>query len=95
MNKQEYNSLTDIIEKSKKKKGSNELFAETYCDGKVIINDPSFNKDEERKASEKPETTKDKLNRQIWSYLIQDKLGDTMENILFEKNEPFSEKTVI
>ena len=32
---------------------------------------------------------------QTWSFMIQDELGNTMENRLFEKNEPFSEKSVL
>ena len=37
----------------------------------------------------------EQLEDSVWSFIIQEKLGDTMENYLFEKDEPFSEKTVL
>lgn len=56
-----------------------------------MILDPSLVDGKKKKYNSMDE----RLEDSIWSYLIQEKLGDTMENYLFEKDEPFSEKTVL
>lgn len=61
----------------------NPHFAGVHCRGKVIINDKKFYKD----------TTKE-TETKTWSYQVQNKLGETMENYLFAREQPFSEKTV-
>ena len=43
------------------------MFAETHDEGKVIINDSSFNKKNNTKRSKQE---KDTIKSQIWSYLI-------------------------
>lgn len=91
MNDREYAALTDVIERAKKVYGTNEMFAETYCKGKALILDESL-VDGKKKAYKNID---EQLEDSVWSYIIQEKLGDTMENFLFEKDEPFSEKTVL
>lgn len=92
MNDREHKSLKDVIRYSKKAKDTNPFFAGTHTKGKVIIND-SVVYENEKKAPAKDDAQK--LENQVWSYIVQDKLGDTMENYLFDRNEPFTEKTVL
>lgn len=91
MNDREYAALTDVIDRTKKVYGQNDLFAETYCKGKALILDPSLVDGKKKKYN----SIDEQLEDSVWSYIIQEKLGDTMENYLFEKDEPFSEKTVL
>ena len=93
MNDREFDALTDIIRYTKTTFGCNELFAETYTKGKVLINDKSLTDTKNKPKSFESEEAE--VEDQIWSYIVQDKLGDTLENYLFEKDEPFSEKTVL
>jgi hypothetical protein len=68
MNDHEYKSLSEIIKKNKEKNGDNQLYAETYCKGKVIINDKSFYKEEKKSSNEK--NAEENIKSKIWSYLI-------------------------
>ena len=70
MNHHEYNSIREIIEQCNKSKGENTLFAETHCEGKVIINDPSFYKGDKTKPNQQDLNSDDQIRSQIWSYLI-------------------------
>jgi serine/threonine protein kinase len=93
MNDREFDALTDIIRYTKTTFGCNDLFAETYTKGKVLINDKSLTDTKNKPKSFEIEEAE--VEDQIWSYIVQEKLGDTLENYLFEKDEPFSEKTVL
>jgi len=42
MNDREFAALTDVINRTKKVYGTNEMFAETYCKGKALILDSSL-----------------------------------------------------
>jgi len=63
-----------------------------YAKGKVFVNDIVFftKKDDIKNGDIDAE-----LENQIWSYMVQEKLGDTLESVLFERNAPFTEKTVL
>jgi len=54
---------------------------------------------DKQKAAKKPQTDEEKMEakieQKVWSYIIQDKLGRTLEDYLFERNEAFSEKTTL
>jgi len=43
----------------------------------------------------KGQSGEEQLEGHMWSYIVQEKLGDTLENYLFKKDEPFSEKTTL
>ena len=92
MNKQEYKALKDIVNKTKKKIGENPYYSSVHCMGKVLIFDQQFYPDQD--ISEE-NTTDEQIQGMVWSFQVQNKLGDTMEKFLFDKNEPFSEKTVL
>lgn len=36
-----------------------------------------------------------KLHDQVWSYFVQQKFGKTLEDYLYTRNHPFTEKTTI
>lgn len=91
MNDREFDALNEIISQTKANFGQNELFAETYTKGKVLILDNSLAKSKKKKGK----TEEEEIESHIWSYIVQEKLGDTLENYLFQKDEPFSEKTVL
>lgn len=93
MNDREFDALTDIIRYTKSVFGCNELFAETYTKGKVLICDNSLTDNKGKPKNYESEEAE--VEDQIWSYIVQEKLGDTLEHYLFEKDEPFSEKTVL
>lgn len=93
MNDREFDALTDIIRYTKGVFGCNDLFAETFAKGKVLINDKSLTDTKNKQKTYENEEAE--VEDQIWSYIVQEKLGDTLENYLFEKDEPFSEKTVL
>ena len=98
MNTREFNALNAIIEYTKKQyNGKNEFFANTQSSGQVLVLDKALYSPSKRMAIKKQKKSDPiaMFKSQTWSYLIQDELGNTMENHLFEKNEPFSEKTVL
>ena len=68
MSKHEFKTLQQLTSKCKEIKGSNSYYAETYCDGQAIINDPVFYIDDEKYMLEKD--VNQKLNSQMWSYII-------------------------
>jgi casein kinase 1 len=35
------------------------------------------------------------LHDQVWSYFVQEKFGKTLEDYLYTRNQPFTEKTTI
>lgn len=100
MNDREYNALSAIIEYTRKHcNGRNDYYANLYGSGQVMVLDKSLYSQAKRMAIKKQKmndhTQQQMFRSQTWSYMIQDELGNTMENHLFEKNEPFSEKTVL
>ena len=91
MNDREYESLRAVIDASSKTHSESLYFPETYCTGKVLIADEAICSPNE--AAE--DDIEAQVDSQVWSYIVQEKLGDTMEKFLFTRNEPFSEKTVL
>lgn len=100
MNDQEYEALIKVNEYATMHNQS-QFFAKTYTKGKCFIRDHALktSEAEKLKAAKKPETDEEKMvaryERKVWSYIIQDKLGRTLEDYLFERNEAFTEKTTL
>ena len=92
MNDREFKSLIEINDFAQSTQEGSTFFAETYCKGKILIQDPTLKPTTQGKKVLAKEST---IESQIWSYIVQEKLGKTMEHYLFERNEPFSEKTVL
>jgi len=92
MNELEYRAMKEIVHFTKKQRGENPFFSSVHCMGKVIIFDNKFyTKHDQNKYTNADQ----KIESMIWSFQVQDKLGDTMEKYLFDKNEPFTEKSVL
>ena len=91
MNDREYESLRAVINQTVKTHSENLFFADTYCRGKAFIADESISAGAEDNTND----IEAQVDSQVWSYIVQEKLGNTMEKSLFARNEPFSEKTVL
>jgi serine/threonine protein kinase len=99
MNDQEFEALIKVNEFAAKN-NFKDSFSNTYTKGKCFIRDPTLAKEAEKSKSSKKAMTDEekmvaKLETQVWSYIIQDKLGKTLEDYLFERNEAFTEKTTL
>ena len=99
MNDQEFEALIKVNEFAAKN-NFKESFSNTFVKGKCFIQDPALPGEAEKSKSSKKELNDEekmiaKLESQVWSYIIQEKLGRTLEDYLFERNEAFSEKTTL
>ena len=100
MNDIEFDALTKVYKNAKLQK-TEDMFANTYNKGKLLVTDKGLPIDQEMvKQLQKLdvtliETQVKQLETQVWSYIVQDKLGKTLEDYLFERAEAFTEKTVL
>jgi len=99
MNDVEYDALIKVNDFAAKN-NQKDLFSRTYTKGKCFITDRALvSTESDKKSSKVPENDEEKmvakLEKKVWSYIIQDKLGKTLEDYLFERNEAFTEKTTL
>ena len=64
-------------------------FVETYCKGKVLILDRQLRNVKHFSNLGEEEMMK-AFDDQVWSYLVQEQLGDTLEAHLFARDEAFT-----
>lgn len=101
MNDQEYDILKDIQEKAEKNDSiDSDNIVKVFTKGKLLIKDPSLERAMERKRNPYQQGPEDnsvygKLHDQVWSYFVQEKFGKTLEDYLYTRNQPFTEKTTI
>lgn len=89
MNDAEFNALEEIGQRAR---SSGADFVETFAKGKALILDRELRNvkhfsqlgDEEMMAA---------FDDQVWSYVIQEQLGETLESHLFARDEAFSPST--
>ena len=89
MNDAEFKALEEIGQRAR---SSGADFVETFAKGKALILDRELRNvkhfsqlgDEEMMAA---------FDNQVWSYVIQEQLGDTLESHLFARDEAFSPNT--
>lgn len=87
MNDAEFQALADIQQHSGSSVTS---FVETYAKGKALIFDRDL-RTVKHFSHLDDESMMAAFESQIWSYIIQEQLGDTLENVLFDREEAFSE----
>ena len=64
--------------------------------GKIVILDPKFtNSDKKENRSICLENTHDYYETNLWSYFIQEQLGETLNHYLEARDAPFTVKTTI
>ena len=84
--------MKEIVHNTKKQRGENPFYSSVHCMGKILIFDKQFYTNQSASQWKDADA---QIEGKVWSFQVQDKLGDTMEKFLFDKNEPFSEKTVL
>lgn len=86
MNDSEFAALAEIGTKAR---SSGTDFVETYARGKALILDRELRT--VKHFSKLPEDEMMKaFDQQVWSYIIQEQLGETLESHLFARDEAFT-----
>ena len=86
MTDSEYKALMEIGKRSKDKKTE---FIETYAKGKALILDRELRNVKHFSKLGEEEMMK-AFDDQVWSYIVQEQLGQTLESHLFARDEAFT-----
>ena len=86
MNDSEYAALIEIGEDAREKKIE---FIETYAKGKALILDRELRNVKHFSKLGEEEMMK-AFDDQVWSYIVQEQLGQTLESHLFARDEAFT-----
>jgi len=95
MNDREFDALVEINQKVQDTYGPKiHMFPRTYVKGKIIILDESMQGIQVINSNDSAQEIEKKLLNNVHSYIVQEKLGKTLEDYLFERNEPFTQNCV-
>ena len=86
MNDQEFNALAEIGQRAS---SSGVDFVETYAKGKALVLDRELRNVKHFSHLGDEEMMK-AFDNQVWSYIVQEQLGETLESHLFAREEAFS-----
>ena len=86
MTDSEYEALNEIELRARQ---SNSEFIETYAKGKALILDRELRNVKHFSKLGEEEMMK-AFDDQVWSYIIQEQLGQTLESHLFARDEAFT-----
>lgn len=88
MHDKEYQTISEIKESTKKSGDQyKNNFPENYCTGKVLILDDKISTFNPKGVNSEDKLFK-LLEGQVWSYMVQEKLGFTLEKYLSKEMSP-------